>query len=290
MIALHFILGESPQWLLAQKKYDQAIKSISKAASINGKSLHADTIQRIEQLSTLNELADEEKSIKWLLVNLLRQKTLALRLLITSLVWMFIYFAYYGIIVISTTVHSNKYLSFALIALADFPGTVINDLLLNRIGRRLTVGVSTIVYSVVLAASTQLPRDQETLQLILFVVAKAAIYAAFSGFSTHSTEFWPTSIRNTSFNICSMAGRLGSILASMAVLLGHYYVNLPVLLNAAGGIVGAVLLFAYLPETMHLEKLPDTMEEALDIGKSRKKSLDNNNEISESYNTEISEI
>lgn len=277
MLALHFVFGESPQWVLAQNKYDQAIKSISKAAKINRKPLRAHTIQRIEQLSASSskESGGDERKMKVSIIDLLREKALAIRLLITSLVWMFLYFAYYGIFLGSTKAHNNKYLSFALIGFADIPGTLISEQLLNRIGRRLTVGLALPIYSVMLAASTQLSAGQEVFQLILFVVGKAAVMVACSGFSTFATEFWPTSTRNTANSIGVMAGRLGSMLASVAVLLGRYYVHLPVFLNAAGGIVSCVLVFAFLPETMQIKKLPDTMEEALDIGRSARKNSGN---------------
>lgn len=68
-----------------------------------------------------------------------------------------------------------------------------------------------------------------------------------------------------------MAGRLGSILASMSVVLVEYHVDLPAVLYASGAILGSVLLFSFLPETMHCEKLPNTVEEALAIGKGVKK-------------------
>lgn len=69
-----------------------------------------------------------------------------------------------------------------------------------------------------------------------------------------------------------MAARFGSILASITVLLGNYYVHFPVLLNAAAGIVGSILILTFLPETMHCEKLPDTIEDALNIGKTKKRT------------------
>lgn len=274
-LAVHFILGESPQWLLSQNKSDRAVQSFSKAAKLNGKSLHAHTIQRIEQLraQSTNRLADDRDVVQLSIVDLLRQKTLAFRLFITSVVWMCLYFAYYGVFFGSAKVHENKYLSVTLIGLADIPGNLLNDQLLNRIGRRLTIGLTLPIFSAMLIASTQLPASQETVQLILFVIGKAAIMAACIGYHTFSTEFWPTAIRGTAANVGTTAARLGSIFASLAVLLDNYHKHLPVFLNAAAGILGTVLILAFLPETMHCDKLPDTMEEALDIGRSaRKKS------------------
>lgn len=205
------------------------------------------------------------------MIDLMRQKTLAVRLLVTSLVWILMYFAYYGIFFESTKVHDNKYLSFALIGLADIPGNIVNQLLLNRIGRRWTIGLALPLFSAILFASTQLSADQETIHLILFVIGKAAITTASNGFHTFSSEFWPTSIRGIATNIGKTASQVGSILASVAVLLRNYSNHLPVFLSATSGILGSVLIFVFLPETKDCEKLPDTMEEALEIGKSTKR-------------------
>lgn len=272
MLALHLLLGESPQWLLARNKSGEALESLSKAARINRKPVPTGTIERIERLSARSAKGSvgERATTLVSIVDVLRQKTLALRLLITSLVFLCIFFAYYGIFLGSTRAHTNKYFSFALVGFADIPGTIINELLLDRIGRRLTVGISLAIYSVLLAASTQLPADQQPVQLILFVAGKAALMAAAAGFSTFAAEFWPTSTRNTASNIGIMAGRIGSMLASVAVLLAHYCVHLPIFLSAAAGLLGSVLVFAFLPETLNCTKLPDTIDEALHIGRARR--------------------
>lgn len=276
LLVAYLVLGESPQWLLAKNKYDRAIRSFSNAAKLNRRSLNAHTVQRIEQLSSVSAkgLTDDNEAIKLTIFDLLRQRTLAFRLLITSLVWMCVMFSYYGIIFGSTKVHTNKYLSFALIGLADIPGNMINELLLNRIGRRLTIGLSLPIFSALLLMSTQLSADQKNMQLILFIMGKSAINVACMGLFTFSTEFWPTSIRGTAYSIGAMAARFGSILASITMLLGNYYVHFPVLMNAAAGVKGSILILTFLPETMHCEKLPDTIEDALNIGETKKRTLD----------------
>lgn len=270
----YVILSESPQWLMAKHKYDRAIKSLSNAAKLNGRTLHARTIQRIERLSDLSAsgLAGDEHVKNVSMGDVLRQQVLAFRLLIASAVWFFALFAYYGIFFGSTKAHENKYLSFALVGFADIPGTILNELLLNRIGRKLTIGLALPTFSVLLVASTQLSADQAHYQLILFVMGKVAISVACLGLYTFCTEFWPTSARNTAASIGSTAARVGSILASVSMLLAKYYVHLPVLLSAAAAMFAAILIFAFLPETMDCKKLPDTIEEALAIGKSPTKA------------------
>lgn len=111
--------------------------------------------------------------------------------------------------------------SYIIIGMADIPGAALAILLLDRIGRRLTIGGATVIYAVMLAALALLSVDQGPGQLALFVVAKAAKTTAMIGTGTYTTEFWPTAVRNTAFNVYGTAGRLGSIIASRVGAVGR---------------------------------------------------------------------
>lgn len=265
-IFLYCIMGESPRWLLTQKKYSQAIKSISIAGRINGKPLQSHTIRQIENSTALTkkEKSIDDQTSTVTITMMLREKVLAFRLAIVSLVWLFIFFAYFGMLFGSTNMHSNKYISFLIIGWADLPGNLISGLIINRLGRKITVGVPLLIYGILLLASTQVPKEGI---FVLFIVSKTSITTAFTAMSTYGSEFWPTSIRSTASGLGSMAGRLGSILASMSVVLVEYHVHLPTFLYASGAMLGSILLFAFLPETQKCDKLPDTIEQALAIGK-----------------------
>lgn len=70
-----------------------------------------------------------------------------------------------------------------------------------------------------------------------------------------------------------MAARFGTMLASISVLSNKFYAHLPVILYGSAALFGSVLLFAFLPETANC-KLPDTIEEAVAIGKPKRKKTD----------------
>lgn len=277
---LYFILGESPRWLLARHKYTQAIQSIQHAGRINGRPPQSKTIELIESHalhrsieSTAQIASNVEQQEPVTIRNMLKSKVLAFRLFILSIVWLFSLFAYYGVILGSVRIHDNKYLSYIIVGLAEFPAGILSILMLDRIGRRMTIGIPLLVYGLALATSTQLANEQTAL-LVLFTVSKAAIGTALIALCTYTTELWPTAVRNTAFNICSMAGRVGSIIASLSVLLLQYYVHLPNILYCSVALISAVLLFVFLPETVNCKKLPDTIEESIAIGRKTKKDQD----------------
>lgn len=272
VIFLYLIFGESPKWLITQKKFTQAIKSISRAAKINRKPLQPYLIRQIEDSAMFasKEKALDQQSTKVTFGDILRNRILAVRLFVISSIWLLAMYSFFGILFASTKVHSNKYLSFMIIGLADIPGNIINATLMDRIGRKITIGSALLIYGAFLLASTQMPADG-IMRLLIFFLGKTSLACAVTGLYPYSSELWPTSVRGTAFSFSSMTGRLGSIIASVSGLLVHYHEHLPVFTYSTTAIIASLLFFLILPETMHCERLPDTIEEALDIGKSRKR-------------------
>lgn len=276
MILVYFMLTESPQWLLARRKYSRLIASIAKAGKVNGRPPSAKLIEQIqrEPQQTPKEVHNDgsgDDGNRVTIRDLFGHKALVVRLAVLSFCWLSAVFAFYGIMLGSTKVHDNKYVSFILIGLAAIPGALLPMITLDRAGRRMTIGIALLVMGAMLLISTQLSTDLEAIQLALFFISRAAVKIATAGLSTYTTELWPTVVRNRAFNICSFFGRIGGILGTLSVMLARYYSRLPLILYGTTAIVAAILLFALLPETKDCGKLPDTIDEALAIGRPTKR-------------------
>lgn len=268
IVLYYFVLQESPLWLLAKKMNKRAVRSVSKAAAINRRHLTAKTLHIInttELAGKTTELADKETTF----LNAMRQRVLIWRFLVLSIVWIFALFAYYCVILGSTNIHTNKYLSFIIVALAEIPGALFALLIMDRGGRRITVGGTLLLCGVSIIVTSFMSEGSFLPKLISFVIGKAALTTTFLSLYTYTAELWPTTMRNTTVNLLSMVGRLGAILASFTVL--ESFIHLQSILCSILSIVAALLVFLFLPETSNLEKLPDTLDEAVAIG--RKKEL-----------------
>ena len=68
----------------------------------------------------------------------------------------------------------------------------------------------------------------------------------------------------------SLCGRIGGIIAPQIANLSTVWVPLPLLIMGSVSLLGGVLVFIFLPETLG-EKLPDTMEDALMLGSDKKR-------------------
>lgn len=274
MVLFYLVLCEPPQWLMARAKYSKAANAVKKAGKINRRKPTAKLIAEIESVPMHNvervESVPDENRVEVTIRSLLKEKKMLLRLAVLGIIWVSTIFAYYGLMITSAKVHENKYLSYTLIGLAEIPGAIFAFLTLNRLGRRKTLVFTLLTYGLMTIISTQMGPEQKAIQLTMLFIGRAAIKTTLIGLSTYSTELWPTTVRNSAYNICSFFGRIGSILATLSVLLVKYSAELPLILYGSGTIVASILLFAFLPETLHVKKLPDTIEESLAIGKNGK--------------------
>lgn len=84
-----------------------------------------------------------------------------------------------------------------------------------------------------------------------------------------SAEMLPTLIRSGGVGTFSTFSRFGSLLAPFVPLLKHFYNFLPLLVFGAFAFFSGLLAIT-LPETLG-QKLPDTIEEAENIGKQNAK-------------------
>ena len=78
-------------------------------------------------------------------------------------------------------------------------------------------------------------------------------------------------IRNTAIGSCSTVARVGGIIAILIGLTGNYWQPAPMLIMGIVAIVAGVLAVNF-PETVGTE-LPETMEEAINIGKNTNRGI-----------------
>lgn len=103
--------------------------------------------------------------------------------------------------------------------ISEIPGNLLAQLLLNRMKRRILLFVAFILAALSIIATQFIPKEYSWLVLLCFVIGKGSITIAFTTLSLYTAEQWPTSIRNTIMNTCSMIGRTGSMLAPFAAIL-----------------------------------------------------------------------
>lgn len=130
---------------------------------------------------------------------------------------------------------------------------------MEKIGRKKTLFLGMIGSGIFCIVSEFVGGDLA--KTITFVIGKMLITIAFSCLYIYTIEVFPTNLRHRLFSICSVVGRIGSILAPLTPIMGqNVWSRLPLILFSVFALSSALFLCA-LPETLN-KKLPDTVDEA----------------------------
>lgn len=140
----------------------------------------------------------------------------------------------------------------------ELPAYFITNILMEKLGRKKTLFLAMMGSGIFCILAELIPGT--VYKTIFYVCGKLVITIAFSCLYIFTIEVFPTSLRQRFFSICSVVGRIGSILTTLTPLLIQLSPSLPLFLFSALSFTSAVFL-CYLPETLN-RKLPETMEEA----------------------------
>lgn len=243
VILYFWLVPESVRWLLVTGRVDRAIKILKRIASVNGKNLSEKTIETIKlKYSPGNQSIDKENgsesatkenstekkpSLVQLFFSVLKSKTLCLRFVNCCYQWVALCFSYYGLSMLATHVHGeNRYTSFIMVVGFEIIGIFVVLFILNRMRRKILLSASLIIIAITTNITPWIPEENSYLIIICFMLGKAAAMGGFNVLYIFTAEQWPTNLRVTIMNSCSMMGRIGSMLAPLAVILVRYMLPL----------------------------------------------------------------
>ncbi|KAJ6645267.1 Solute carrier family 22 member 6-A, partial [Pseudolycoriella hygida] len=258
-----WIIPESIRWLLSKGRNEEAVKIIQRAAKVNRVELSHASLQSLKDCSSA-ALPVEEKG-NFLLV--LKSRTLTLRLINCCFCWFTNGFVYYGLSVQSVVLGGNKYVNFIMVSVGEIPAVALTYVLLQGVGRKWSLSSSMVLAGIVCLLS-ELATNAESvsiIRLLLFFIGKCAISVSFYVLYVYTTELYPTFLRQSLMGLCSAFGFIGSMLAPQTPLLTRILPSLTLILFGIVSILSGLLVINF-PETFNI-KLPDTIEEAENIGK-----------------------
>lgn len=269
-VFLPLLIPESVRWLLSKGKQEEVDKIYHKMARMNGLQVTDEALNTFKKLSTAKEedkselvMSDERKPI----VQVLHSSVILIRLLICSFCWLTNTFVYYGLSLNSVAFAGDKYINFVLVAVVEIPAYCLAWVLTDHIGRKPTLSGSFLLSGAFCLAIQFIPAGAWSFgPLLLYMAGKLCITMAFATVYVYTAELFPTTLRHSLLGICSMTGRVGSILSPQTPLLAQIMPSLPLILFGSMGMIAGGLSLIF-PETLGT-KLPDTVWEAERIGKS----------------------
>ncbi|EFX84970.1 hypothetical protein DAPPUDRAFT_99384 [Daphnia pulex] len=262
-----FFLPESMRWLLSQGRVKEVVEMLKKIASVNCRYIPDEILQKFtETMEHQREQADclrNGRRANWR--DLFQTPNMRMKTLIISFSWVVNETTYVGLSYYGPSMGNDPYLSFFLSSVVEIPGYIFCLLLMDRLGRRMTL-CSCMILSGVAAISTALvPTDAEMLTLALFLIAKCTIAGGTMIIFQFGGELYPTEVRGVGIGLASFLGGIGLTLIPFVNYLGTQWLVLPIVMMGAFSVAGGIVTLK-LPETLGA-KLPQTLEEGEDFGK-----------------------
>ena len=268
IIPIWLYLSESPRWLLAKGKYNEAKKSISYAANLNNAIVPEHVMNEIiEEAKKKNQMQSQRRRLG-ANIRFYRSGTIWKNLWLIYLAWFATLMVHFGLLRRSVRQDTGDiYVNFFLMDSTELIAIVISLLTINRLGRRTLLVLSCGIgggFIVVGQITSTLGYKIATVWLLF--VAKTCASISNQVFTVYVAELFPTDIRNTALGSGNTFGRLGALCGSLLVnspLLAHY--DLAIL--GLSYLVATVAVFILLPETNGCS-MPETMDDVRVIEKS----------------------
>ncbi|KAL9702553.1 hypothetical protein quinque_006071 [Culex quinquefasciatus] len=264
-LPLLWMTAESVRWLISKGYREKAFNLLQKAAHMNGRSISPATLAKYCPATDTEGVsgASVEKSFFSALQHAFRNPGLVLRIVNCSFCWLTNVLVFYGLSLNSVTLAGDKYLNWILVCLIELPGYLMLLLILDRVGRKRTLCTSMVLCGVFCFLSEFVESGNNWTNLTLFLLSKLAITMSFSTLYIYTVEIFPTNLRQSLLSLCSMFGRIGSMIAPQTPLLAKLWSPLPMVVFGTMGIASGLAILQF-PETLNT-KLPNTVEQAMNI-------------------------
>ncbi|XP_078058936.1 solute carrier family 22 member 6-A-like [Mustelus asterias] len=251
-------IPESARWLILNDKEDMALKQLRRVAKLNGKEAEGQKLTtEILKSSMGKELSRSKDS--YTILDLFRTPIIFKITCCTMLVWFATGFAYYGMAIDLQGFGVDIYLIQVIFGAVDVPAMLVGFFTMSYVGRRFTQATFLILAGSIMLANTFIPKELQVLRTSFAAWGKGCLAAAYTCCFLHTSELYPTVLRQTGLGLVGMMARIGSMMAPIVRLVGDFVPSLPLVIYGGIAILAGVAA-TFLPETLNAP-LPDTIQE-----------------------------
>ncbi|XP_075975688.1 organic cation transporter protein-like [Anticarsia gemmatalis] len=259
LLSYIYLLPETPRWLVAMGRTEEAIKLAERIAKIN--KLSTDTV-RVNITSYQTSLGKQnlKRGTLW---DIFKNPNLRRNILAMAYTWFACSYCFYGISQYIGEISGNIFVNVSINAALTLSGSILCIPLVGAMRRRSILIMFACVCAVCLLILAFTP--ESFVSVIFASIGDIAAFNTFIVVYLHCSELFPTVVRNAAIGFSSMIARVGSMIAPFVVELKYEAKWLPPVLFALAPTI-AIFVTLILPETKGCEMMT-TIEEAENFGK-----------------------
>ncbi|XP_034253726.1 organic cation transporter protein-like [Thrips palmi] len=273
-IAYYWFIPESPRWLLAVGREEEAHAILEAAAKTNGRDVGEAKAALLDHRAGLGGHGGHgDGQPRAGLGGLMRTPRLRRMSLCLFFTWFVVGLGFFGFSQFQGQIGGDIFVNVALSGLISIPGPIICAYLVRVMGRR-----ACILFSLIMSSAASLliiavipagvfPGDWP--RSLLAGLAVLGMSITFPALYLFSGELLPTVVRNVGLGASSMCARVGSMAAPFVLALSAYGDYVPLVTLGGLPLVGAMLMLP-LPETRDCV-LPDSLEDGENFCRRRAK-------------------
>ena len=207
------MLPESPRWLIAKERYEDAEQMLLKMAKINKKPRPDNLLLKLKAVGKkMSQENNKDEKVDNALLVILKNSGLRKNFLLVTINWMTCAAVYYGIHLNLYNFSGNEFLNFFLLSLIELPAYVMGWYCIEtRLGRRFTNALSLVFCGLCLCIPAVIPESLWLLTNIMTILGKFCGSVTFMVVYQQAAELYPTSIRNQGMGVGSMASSVVGI-------------------------------------------------------------------------------
>ena len=251
----YFLIPESPRWLAANGRVDEAERVFLDIAKGNRRVVSPE--QRKQMSSILERVdLDADPELSW--YDML-QPGYRLSTFVMLLTWICVCVTFYVLALSSTELHGDIALNYLLATIAETPISIFLYFTLDSIGRKATLIITLGLLGGSCLGLAIIPKHFTGFILIVYIVGRTAGSMGFVMVFLVTAEIYPTNLRAQAIGVCSMVSRVFGMSASFVTKLSVWWSPLPMIVLAVPNMAAAAFVLL-LPETRGCD-LPQNLAE-----------------------------
>jgi len=235
-------LPESPRWLVARGRMDEARAVLSQASKKNGKPLEPEQII----LTKPNAAASQGGFL-----DIMRHPTLCLHTFIMYFNWFTTAFIMYGLALSWQELTDGLFLNFLIGTILDFPAKTLAMLMVQHVGRKypyiVCQGITGIMFLLTLCFERGAYAGNWPI-VVLALIGNFCTTCCFAILYMYTGELMPTTVRAAGVGSCSLVSKLGGTMSTTVAALADISPIIPTLIFVVMSLISTTITFV-LPET-----------------------------------------